>query len=164
VTRLEEIQQRVDAATAGPWFLSYSTVASEPKIAEHDAFWTDERMDDGHSYERYEQCDACGGSCKHAMEAIDAHFAVASVQPSFGDTPTGQRLNDGKFIAAAREDVPWLLAEVERLRGELQEIAEPGGSTVIQKFHQDHVSHSGFSVCCLNCPGVPATAAGGEQS
>lgn len=114
--RLAEIRQRADEATAGPWFFSYSAVCSAPKVAEHDAFWTDERMEDGHSYERYVQCEACGGSCKRAMEAIDAHFAVASLQPSFGDTPTGQRLNDGKFIANAREDVPWLLAEVERLR------------------------------------------------
>lgn len=39
----------------------------------------------------------------------------------FGASP---REHDADFIAHAREDIPWLLAEVERLRGVCDELIE----------------------------------------
>jgi hypothetical protein len=44
------------------------------------------------------------------------------------DTSCGPDIGNAEFIAHAREDVPKLLAEVERLRDALEDIADTGES------------------------------------
>jgi hypothetical protein len=81
--RVEEIQQRVEKATPGPWFAKHRAV----DCCEHD-----------------DECCGLGLEIEGPPEA----------------TNRGQfyRGADAAFIAHAREDIPWLLAEVERLSRE----------------------------------------------
>lgn len=59
----------------------------------------------------------CGGVDSLAVYHVEDGGAVAYVQPSW---------DDAVFIAEAREDVPALLAEVERLRGKIADAWDEG--------------------------------------
>ena len=152
---LAAIEARADAATPGPWFLAYCGIQSQPKLRTYDEFWSEERMADGHSYEHRvgHVCEACGPrfidagagrlqvwDCVHAGEALDAEPTVAYVRASYGDTPTGQRIADGNFIDAARQDVPAL---VGALRAVLALVAERekvvGGQSHVARVYTDDV-------------------------
>ena len=147
-TDLAAMKERAGKATEGPWFFTYCAVQSAPKITKDDEFWSEERCNDGHTYDHRvgEICPACGErpaiysdnakpelrgqrfgtiwDCALAPLADDIDPTVCTVKPSYGDTATGQRVLDGQFIAHARTDVPALLAEVEALRAELREEQE----------------------------------------
>lgn len=111
---LDEIEQRAAKATPGPWFWnSYSRICSAPLIqVDHDGpdypdvprpgppFFTDE--------------DNAWLAQRQAAYAADS--TVAHVPALYGDTATGRHAADATFIAAARVDVPRLVAEVRRLR------------------------------------------------
>ncbi len=113
-TRLDlgAIRARADAAENGPWFYNgYSAIVSKPLSDVHM------RME----RELDERLLAEGG-----REAVDDDFdkfpdtCVASVRIRGGDTATVQGSLDATFVAHAREDIPALLDEVERLRSELE--------------------------------------------
>lgn len=112
--RLAEIRARADAATQGPWYFAYTSIWGEGRVAREEA-WLDS-LDAAHTLDR-NPCEHCdGGPCTYRAKALDMDPIVARVQPSYGDTATGQRVLDAEFIAHARADVPDLLAEVDRLR------------------------------------------------
>jgi hypothetical protein len=96
LARLDALAQ---AATPGPWFIAYSAVHAEPLTDEY------------HRIEKTIPVDA-------PDEAYGAlpDTAVAFVPVAGGDTPTIQGGKDGAFIAAARDAVPALVAEVRQLR------------------------------------------------
>ena len=91
-TRLDEIRERVEAATPGPWFVDGP---------EFGGLWVTAYRD-GESI--------AGGQPVHPSHK-DQSFAVMA---GLGD-------EDAAFIAAAREDVPFLLAEIARLQALLDE-------------------------------------------
>lgn len=51
-------------------------------------------------------------------------FRLMDLLGSFTPEVDNQSFRNAKFVAAAREDVPWLLAEVERLRTVVAALAE----------------------------------------
>jgi hypothetical protein len=140
---LEAITARAEKATEGPWFFTgYCAVQSTAGVQRHEDFWTDERLEDEHTYEHRvgQVCIGCGErrnawgeqvwDCALAGEADDAEPTIATLKPSYGDTATGQRVLDAEFIAAARTDVPELVAEIERLRAIVE--APPGVKAHVQ--------------------------------
>ena len=114
--RLAEIRARAYAATMGPWYFAYTSIWGEGRVAREEA-WLDS-LDAAHTLDR-NPCEHCsGGPCAYRAKALDMDPVVARVQPSYGDTATGQRVLDAEFIAHARQDVPDLLAEIDRLAAE----------------------------------------------
>lgn len=116
---LDAIRRRCDAATPGPWFWnSYSGIFSTPFVQRDEAFteaiceteWGDREYRDWP--EEWQD--------RKSEERSD----VAHVPPHHGDTAIGRQAADADFIAHAREDVPALLAEIERLRGELRDLGD----------------------------------------
>lgn len=102
---LAEVEARYAAATEGPWEIDYNeTVGHIKSLADPDRHTpTVARYDiwfDGR---------------------VSDHFAE-----SMGYTKEGEQAN-GVFIAHARLDVPTLVAEVRRLRGELREALKTAG-------------------------------------
>jgi hypothetical protein len=87
--RIAEIRARVEAATPGPWL-------------HHDAV----------PFSQYGQHRVCGFDRKPSHVHGD-YFATG---PGVEDAEQAER--DERFIAAARQDVPALLAEVDRLEAE----------------------------------------------
>lgn len=120
---LAAIKARADAATEGPWFYnSYSGIFTAHRLLEFDD-WMDPLVDGGHTLERGGTCPACTSAkgCAIAREVYDREPIVAHVPAWAGDTAVGRRCADAEFIAAARTDVPALLAavaELERQRDE----------------------------------------------
>lgn len=99
--RLAEISARVEAASAGPWFAedwSDDFGSNKTTVAYH----TPEVLREGQS---------------NIWPDGIAHHRVADTDE--GDKP----LEDAAFIAAARQDVPDLVREVERLRKALTNVA-----------------------------------------
>lgn len=101
---LDKLRALAAAATPGPWFFTYSRIVSEPRLREYDAIERTFPDDIGDDDPRW-------GALPEPN--------VAYVTPSFGDTATDQCAADAAFIAAARDAVPALCDEVERLRGAL---------------------------------------------
>lgn len=139
--RLAEIRARADAATQGPWHFAYTSIWGDGRVAREEA-WLDS-LDAAHTLDR-NPCEHCdGGPCAYRGKALDMDPVVARVQPSYGDTATGQRVLDAEFIAAARQDIPDLLAEIDRLRAwqalsRLQALAaEPGPSRWFSAAHDE---------------------------
>jgi hypothetical protein len=98
--RLDEIKTRAEAATPGPW---------NPAIAPHP--------DSAQTHAEYLVASLCNEGrplwVAWAENPTDDGFAYV-VPAVTGDGPTSEANAD--FVAHAREDVPWLIAEVERLR------------------------------------------------
>ena len=94
--RLDEIKARAEAATPGPWL-------------QDGPWWTDD-----------------GGSEPTALPCVvDANRALVVFPPDATDVGMKRpedRAANMAFIAAAREDVPWLVSEVARLTAELAEV------------------------------------------
>ncbi|GLZ36243.1 hypothetical protein Lesp02_84300 [Lentzea sp. NBRC 105346] len=86
--RLAAIRARLAAATAGPW-----------RVAPPDYGWTGP---DGRPHEFV-----------HVLDVDGRPSPVALTGPKHVDE---QSRHDAEFIAAARADLPWLLAELDRLR------------------------------------------------
>jgi hypothetical protein len=89
--RLDEIRARVEAATPGPWEWDDSEW--------HRGFYAQEGRPLGDR--------SIGELSAGDIDVLRAHIDEEYL--------TG-RLADAAFIAAAREDVPWLLAQIRRLR------------------------------------------------
>lgn len=117
-----------EAATPGPWFYNgYSAIFAREVPDPIDGLTFDEwaeKLDDGHSAERYGACPACETDrptgCRYAAEWYRRdNGCVAGVPAAYGDTAIGQQAGNAAYIAAA--DPPTMLAlldEIERLRGE----------------------------------------------
>lgn len=87
IAKLAEIEAREKAATPGPWdYNGYSSICSEPVAAA-----------------------STGDEDDHVCQ-------VAFVPASHGDTATGIQVHDAVFIAAARSDVPTLIAALRASR------------------------------------------------
>lgn len=85
---LDEIRQRAAAATRGPW--TWSGWALEGRAGERGVYEYDTEVIEFTHMEG-----TCCSPCEVGLEGSDA---------------------DREFIAAARTDIEWLIAEVERLR------------------------------------------------
>lgn len=114
--RLQEIDQRAGAATEGPW-KAYPTDAQIAQVLDGYAEdWLDAYDDDGHYYEpgigmsSYLRNPA-NYFTRHRLAADDSHYPTDADWPEF--------LATLRFIAAARTDVPELIAEVRRLKAEI---------------------------------------------
>ncbi len=96
-SRLAEIKARCEAATEGPWLVGHRL------------------YDDGAVMCR---CDA--GPCtpdadgKIKGNLFNANYSI------------GNRENDNSFVAHARQDLPDCIAEIERLRGLIEEVGHQG--------------------------------------
>lgn len=96
----------MEAATPGPWcYDSDNQVASAPKVAPYEA-WLDEVLAGS------DDADFVPGGKFHT-EDYNRSPRVAYVPAHHGDTAVGQRVADAQFIAHAREDIPWLLAQLD---------------------------------------------------
>ncbi|MDL5143121.1 hypothetical protein [Bacillus atrophaeus] len=87
--KLEEIRQRADAATAGPWLPNNDINYDQGKAK---IIWGPKGP-------------GCG--------------SIAEVRVDYPNTP---RENDCIFIANARQDVPWLISEIDRLNSGIDSI------------------------------------------
>lgn len=67
---------------------------------------------------------ATEGPWKKEESRYEGQWNVTSVNEMHDLSACLCRPNDAEFIANAREDIPKLLAEVERLRNDMSEIAE----------------------------------------
>lgn len=92
MTRLEEIKKRCEEATEGPWFDDRTTKAIKVS-AESSAF--------------------SRGKFNIATYPTRTNQSLVSHQEWEGNA---------KFIAHSRQDIPWLVVEVERLQRENQVI------------------------------------------
>jgi hypothetical protein len=128
---VDAIRARADAATAGPWFAGYSGIYSAPLAPTYDQ-WLEPILDSDHTLERRGHCPACNRVGCALFEEDYQHRdpRVASVPPHHGDTPTGRRVADGKFIAAARSDVPALLDALADQQRQTREMADWAGVNV----------------------------------
>ena len=105
--REQEIRERAAAATTGPWSLYYENPQSDyTRLIDIAA----DLRDTGHGY----RCRRYIGQLESGQIDNDPAHAYWD-----GDRDNAQSADDAEFIAHAREDVPALLAEVDRLRTEL---------------------------------------------
>ena len=89
--RLAEIKARCEAATPGPW-----------------------RFSEAHEWQEGDgPFDDWGADIQRDADGDDV--VVGGAQDEQGGAVGVLRNEDAEFIAASREDVPWLLTEVERL-------------------------------------------------
>jgi len=120
--RLDAIRARIEAATPGPWEATEGDLEGKP-ASEYVRTLLANREADGTST----------GELHLALAAnpIDPERGGTVVPALTGDGP--QARANAEFIAHAREDVPALLAEVERLAAREQalreEIAQQEGAT-----------------------------------
>ena len=134
----EQVLELLAEISPTPWsYNSYSAVFAGPQVAVDESFWTDERMNDGHTYDHRvgQICPACGErpachpdgtrfgtywDCEFFRDAYEADPVVASVPAAYGDTAVGRRIKDAELIAAAPDIAQTYLQLVERLH-EIQE-------------------------------------------
>lgn len=120
--RLAEILARANAATAGPWRWSGNTEVRDMRLqAQHHGGLT--VMD----FVRWGMQDArprfAKDYCMHPADEMVEYQVhqlgwVDKSEPPYRADISGIDHPDARFIAAAREDVPALVAEVQRLRAE----------------------------------------------
>lgn len=101
--RLNEIQERLNAATKGPWFVEYESEECPP-------------------FKPYAHA-IHGPTMQGVLEGPVSDDFKARYGHQM-DEVAGVADADAEFIAHAREDIPALLAEVHRLRGELAKARE----------------------------------------
>lgn len=110
----EKVSTRAAGCRGERWFYNgYSGVFAAGSM--HDDFWTDERLEDGHSYDSRngQTCPSCGKrettdssgrkvrlwDCEYAEFAVEeGESVVADVPPSFGDTATGANKANAEHI------------------------------------------------------------------
>jgi len=103
---LAEWERLANEATAGPWYFNgYSAIFSGPLSNEYDRI------------EREIEAKYGDGAPTSAFAALP-ETQCAYVPVVGGDTGTAQGMKDAAFIAAAREALPRLVAEVRRLRAD----------------------------------------------
>ena len=110
---LEAIRERADKATPGPWQWVEKGVGEE---------WTHHGPD----------LESATATVK-----IDRYVMPVAVLRSWGHDADGLEVleSDQEFIAHAREDIPALIAEVERLRGLLAIAAKSYANTISSEWH-----------------------------
>lgn len=131
-----KIRERAEAASPSPWYYNgYSAVFSGPMVQVSDDFWSDERLDDGHSYDHRagQICPACGErpaigndgkrfgtywDCEFHKEAYDADSLVAGVPAQYGDTATGRHQKDAVHVESWDPNAAFAVAEL------IEQIAE----------------------------------------
>lgn len=91
---LKAIRKRAEAATDGPWRVGCGSVETDSPEHQSVSSWW-------------------GGTSNNICNLNDGEYIENSNEDS-----------DAEFIAHAREDVPALLAEIERLRKQFEYIAE----------------------------------------
>lgn len=96
MTRFDEIKDRVKAATGGPWILH---------------FRADEKTKTQYSWSIWDE------------EGNKFILDMERKQQPPSDEWVERRTLDFNFIAHARQDIPDLIAEIERLRGDIKNIA-----------------------------------------
>lgn len=116
----------------------------------------------------WRECGRDRGGCKCGFiwdEAAEA--VVAQVQRVHEGNPLGEgftkesAVKHARFISHAREDIPWLLDEIERLRSESQEkdssveLVQDEASYCYRLAKNEQRSHSNFSTnsMILRCTG-----------
>lgn len=128
--RLAEIRERVEKATPGPWnvgflddemFMNAVVIQTRPFDLRKKSIST---SDGGvHKYENRRP-----GRWRHDLsdEELESIIGCTLLQAGHHRIGEGTELWDenADFIAHAREDVPWLLAEVERLQEVAKEMIE----------------------------------------
>lgn len=99
LAELDRRQQVLDRTSKGPWFYnSYSAVFSQPMVRSYDP-WLEARLDEGHSLERRERCDACDApSCQRYTESYHRDPLIAHVPSHHGDTAIGRCQADAEHI------------------------------------------------------------------
>lgn len=115
--RIAEIQQRTDAATAGPWV----TLDMGDNITTADVerkpgwwwVWQESRLPWYGGVLEVQDYGAEYGSPTDPTGAVGA----ASITDN---RDSEQERSDAEFIAAARQDVPWLLAELVSAKGQIE--------------------------------------------
>lgn len=108
MTRLDEIRKRAEAATSGPWTADLDMFDMNEGIV---ACVTDEGVN-------LLATIATGKLIQVAEPWTEELTRLRDEQ--WRSARDGQELRDAAFIAHAREDVPYLLGEVERLQALLQ--------------------------------------------
>ena len=127
--RLESVRKRADAASPGPWARKYAAPGSlcGPGYPGFDIPHSPLPADEGKptAASIRGRCTGMlprgmsgGGLWVQESPGLTAPVVCEMPKPPAGDY-TDQQAADCIFIAKAREDVPWLVAEVLRLRGEL---------------------------------------------
>ena len=121
-TRLDEIRERVEAATPGPWLRGWWMAQAESMC---DCSTKGPLL----GKRPQKQYPGAGPFHVHATDFFEDEHQISGPAPecepvagNYGYEEGGIIAgSDSAFIAAAREDIPFLLAEVERLRGALKE-------------------------------------------
>lgn len=137
---LDKLKELMAEAMPQPWFYNgYSALFSLPMNEVHDDWWTEERFNDGHTYDSRvgETCPACGKrpvlidgkdtgrvywDCARSHEADDVEPVAATVPASYGDTATGTRAANARLIEEAINSLPEMIAELERSRRVFNEL------------------------------------------
>jgi hypothetical protein len=115
---LKAIRERAEAATPGPWYWEKLDADG----------WNDTEM----------PC-LVSASDEGVMDFGDCE----QYYPTEGSPPNDE---DAEFIAHAREDVPKLLAEIERLRKQFDYITE----LALEFYENDYVDDDGITVVKLD--------------
>ena len=95
-SREDEIRERAERATKGPW-------------RAHDT-WID-----------------YGGYTATILSGKGSDIELRAWLPTFSNQPglrTRNVVSDAEFMAHAREDIPWLLAELVKVRAELAQVRQ----------------------------------------
>ena len=106
--QLAEIKARVEAATPGPWEFETDSDIDGFSYVE----WVEHIISKSVTIERY----------KHTYPGRQYQIIIASMTEN--ETQGKEEFANATFIAHARQDVPALVAEVERLRGRIAEIEQ----------------------------------------
>lgn len=103
MSRLDEIRARTEAATKGPWTVG-------------------ERVEVDGLVDVYE-VPIQSPSTNEEQPDVPDEVAVVRYNAGGFHFPHADARCDAEFMAAAREDVPWLLAEMDRLVGAAEKMA-----------------------------------------
>ena len=117
--RRDEIRARCRSASPGPWFWDEMDVECDSGVDDHDNL-TDcphHYTKNYRSYGRFPECLDCEQLIIYRAALVDTNKLVR-YDDYFGYTD-----NDAEFIKHARQDVPALLGEIERLEKELMDYA-----------------------------------------
>lgn len=102
MSRLDEIKARANAALPGPWrWADWGTTFGRTETDN----WQERRTLEAHP----------GGDAPRIHARKDVAISLLTVDEFTGTA------DDATFIVHAREDIPWLLAEVKRLQKEIDE-------------------------------------------
>lgn len=105
--RLEEIRKRAEVATPGPWLWALFDEAKDPLE------WIRECLSYGSGPVHLTWCP------EHPLTKGQHPRPEHAVVPAItGNGPTSEA--NAKFLAAAREDIPWLLGQINELENALK--------------------------------------------